>query len=125
MLHDIGVTYYQIGLGYRNRGDFEEAEHNYKKAIEWNQRTKQLHRLWSDYGVLGLLYKEMNLFKKALECYSKAMQFLNDHQIKERAITIKALRDLLTDLSAPTRQKAEAILNQHKELLDSEESDKT
>ncbi len=63
------LAYFNIGLGYHNKGEYEVAFENFGKAVEHNPNYSLA------YYNMGITLGEMNRFKASIVAYEKAIKF--------------------------------------------------
>jgi len=93
-LHELGGSYHQIGMVYEEQRIWDQALNNYHKAIEWDEKTQQLHQLDSTYACVGLVLKAQGHSKKAQAELEKALAIAKQYRtgrenwIKRELITL-------------------------------------
>jgi tetratricopeptide (TPR) repeat protein len=67
------LAHFNIGWGYYNKGEYEEALENFKKAVELNPRYSRA------YYDMGLTMEEMNRIKDSIVAYKEAIKVSPDY----------------------------------------------
>ena len=65
---DNDVAYLDLGLSYQNRGELQQAEQCFKKALELNPKNEEA------YLKLAMLYKDQSELQQAEQCFKKALE---------------------------------------------------
>lgn len=74
-IKDVGAIYHNIGLLFRKQMQWDKALVNYKKALEWKEKTGNEYLLGETFHELGNLYWDQGLWENALENYYEAVQW--------------------------------------------------
>ncbi|GFP34143.1 super killer protein 3, partial [Candidatus Hakubella thermalkaliphila] len=69
---NLDETKKNMGINYKNKGQYEKAITEYKKAIQTNPNLSQA------YDNLGIIYVKMGLYGQAIAAYEKALE-INPH----------------------------------------------
>ncbi len=95
------LAHFNIGWGYYNKGEYEEALKNFKKAVELSPRYSLAH-----YD-MGLTLEEMNRIKDSIVAYKEAIKvspnYLDAHHSlglallknKENRLALKAFKKVI------------------------------
>ena len=65
----------RIAMSYYNRGEYEKAVEEYKRAIEINRESVEA------YYHLGMAYSSLGKYKEAVEAYSRAIRIKPDYAV--------------------------------------------
>lgn len=77
----IATCYNNIGIVYKNSGNYFLALENYKKALAIFEETEDKKGIAKTYIIIGVVYSEQSDFTQAMEFYQKAQkiyELLND-----------------------------------------------
>jgi len=100
--HDIGNSYYYLGLVNCNLGEYDQAIEFHMKAIEVRESAfgRKHVDIAISYNGLGTVYEKMGEYSKALECYLKSVevyQLLNKERYNKVMSELKGKIDKLKD----------------------------
>lgn len=96
--HRLALSYENLGLNYRNNGDFENSKLNFNKSIQLYKELKNKDDNFENtikvakvIGNLGNLFAEMNYSDKAIECMKESIRLYESQTIVDSSIRIKLI----------------------------------
>lgn len=69
----IAVSYYNLGLNFKNIGSFDLASGYFLKALELNEKIKYDEGIASVHNTLGNLHRKFKSYEKAIEYHQSAL----------------------------------------------------
>ena len=128
-----GICYNNIGNIYKSQGNLKDANAQYRESIkianelletaEGSERTELLYALASRYNNLGLLYKDIEQYDRAIEFLEKALEY--DRQIdNSRGFATRIGNMGLVYLAQGKLKEAKAKFDEAYDLVSSLQSDR-
>ena len=75
-----GAMFYELGFGYLQMEEWEEARHYADRAIESLAEVKDTITLMHAYNLSGLILKRSGHPEYAIERYQRALELIHDHR---------------------------------------------
>lgn len=118
----LGKVWFNYGLAYQREGDLHtQLEYLIEKTIPINEQLKDTLSLGKDYHNIGLIFKNIKEYEKALQYFQKSSLMLENYayvpELKDNLVRI-AETMLYLDVDDHLRDSAFSILQRAKVLLD-------